>query len=97
MTNPKIAPRVDDDGVGWCNAGCPQLQDQQCHCGEVHLEECAITKRTQPDGEVCPVWAKRMVELLEEVTDCFDYNEIIDIKQKIYAATGDPAAESEEE
>ena len=57
-----IKPRYDNDGVPWCDRCCPKLQDQQCYCGEIHREECAIDKRTNPSEEVCPHAVKEIAE-----------------------------------
>ena len=57
----EIKPRIDDDGVPWCDAGCPQAQ------------EFSITIRCLLDGKVggrvCPHYVKRMAALLRWLTN----------------------------
>lgn len=55
MTKPEINPRMDD-GVWWCDAGCE-------HGFVFHKARfCKLIAKAHPDldGNICPVWAKRM-------------------------------------
>ena len=49
-----IKPRIDEDGVGWCDpVQCPEA---------VLHDECSIlgVGLCDTEGSVCPVWARRM-------------------------------------
>jgi len=54
-----IKPRIDDDGVGWCDAGCPD------GCTDSYGEY--VCRNPDNSGRLisfneylCPVWTKRM-------------------------------------
>ena len=52
-----IKPRIDEDGIGWCDAGCPQAGAG----GSTDIIPCQIDNRYKTVSvDVCPVWAKRM-------------------------------------
>ena len=65
----EIKPRIDEDGVGWCDAGCPQSRNPgpiNTTCladgGEVRMHGRAIRRAFGSVGEVCPVHARRMAQ-----------------------------------
>ena len=59
-----IKPRIDEDGVGWCDAGCPQYTDPMTK-GPAK-PACAIdmpgAANRWPMYEACPVHARRMAQ-----------------------------------
>ena len=61
----EIKPRVDEDGVAWCDAGCPQAK----YTGE-WSQECLLQpgKHYRPvlRKSACPVAARRNAALLRE-------------------------------
>ena len=58
MTDQEIKPRIDEDGVGWCDAGCPQT-GSTTDLGHTETQ-CKITGFHVLEEEVCPPWARRM-------------------------------------
>ena len=61
----EIKPRIDGDGVGWCDAGCPRIND----IGVVaNIYQCTIDEVTQED-DVCPIHTARMAALLRWLTN----------------------------
>ena len=71
----KIKPRVDDEGVGWCDAGCPAAAGIRTHAGNLKDVICTLGGiiRISPggfckeeDSEICPHHAARMAALLRK-------------------------------
>ena len=60
-----IKPHIDDDGVPWCDAECPQWnpEEYQCNVDESYL-------LGEQDTVICPHHVKRMAEALREVINC---------------------------
>lgn len=75
MTEPKIAPRMED-GVGYCDAGCLQCLTWDDHYFEVR---CSIDKlwrkASHPKlshletSRICPVWAQRLAAWADEARE----------------------------
>ena len=49
----EIKSRIDGNGVGWCDAGCPQEDGHEFY-------DCAILEINIAHGEVCPIHTARM-------------------------------------
>jgi len=59
-----IRPRIDDDGVGWCDTDCPQCK--KANWGV--LVDCALNGNVCVGiGEICPHHVKSMAALLRGV------------------------------
>ena len=82
MSEPEIKPRIDDDGVGWCDAGCPQASEELDG-----IIQCAVLKSPMwlpcehSNGEVCPIHTARMAALLRECEVRIGYLITIDCDQ----------------
>jgi hypothetical protein len=63
-----IRPRIDEHGVGWCDAGCPQLWSKSYP--DLNTEsECHIDGKTMCDDEVCPHHASRVAAERDRLRD----------------------------
>jgi hypothetical protein len=63
----EIRPRIDKNGVGWCNKECPCMG---------HPYTTFNTTCWYPDplaGEVCPVHARRMAQWAERAREILPY------------------------
>ena len=64
----EIKPRIDEDGVGWCDSRCPQLWSTSYP--DLNTEsECHIDGRIMCDVEVCPIHARRMAQEMNRLMD----------------------------
>ncbi len=61
-----IKPRIVD-GVGWCDAGCPQCRLMDS--GGLVYSGCMALDGKRYLGHICPVHAKRTEKLLERCKD----------------------------
>ena len=61
----EIKPRIDGDGVGWCDDECPQYDDQR-------LLVCALDREAGMSAwtvrNVCPHHTARMAALLRSIS-----------------------------
>jgi hypothetical protein len=66
VTEPVIKPRIDKDGVGWCDEGCPEFH--WANTGETVML-CSVSDDVHyiDNERVCPHHAKRMAALLRRV------------------------------
>jgi hypothetical protein len=64
--NEKIDPRIDENGVGWCDVGCPHCTDVSDSLG-AHI--CDLWPRLLfPDDSVqCPIHAQRLFAKADEL------------------------------
>ena len=86
MTDPKIAPRVDDDGVPWCDAGCPQavlldpgknIFNFKIRCK--HFPNYVTNVEHGRWGHPCPVWASRLAAENRALRECL--SEAVDLAE----------------
>jgi hypothetical protein len=61
-----IKPRVDEDGVAWCDDGCPQANKCEYYSCEDIAGLLAWTAESTFCCEVCPVAARRNATLLRD-------------------------------
>ena len=86
-----IAPRIDGDGVGWCDAGCPQYTDPMTR-GPAK-PACAIdmpgAANRWPMDEVCPVHARSVAQWAEWAYNWLRWEVDTDDTAEVLAATCD--------
>jgi hypothetical protein len=61
-----IKPRVDEDGVAWCDAGCPFKENTFCTFGNGGGKSMFTIQHNFHNGDVCPIAARRNAALLRE-------------------------------
>jgi hypothetical protein len=62
-----IKPRVDEDGVAWCDAGCSFKENTFCTFDKGGGKSMFTIQHNFHNGDVCPVAARRNAALLREV------------------------------
>jgi hypothetical protein len=81
LSNDHISPRVDDNGVGWCDAGCPKYVEDNYGFGGYM---CAVNEFLLPDPDhclVCPHHAARRIAELEGAASA-DHQRMVDAASK---------------
>ena len=61
-----IKPRIDEDGVPWCDTGCPQYDRALITLVEPDKSLCSNNAGAE---WLCPVHARRVVQWAEKVRD----------------------------
>jgi hypothetical protein len=78
----EIKPRVDEDGVAWCDLQC----EQAFVFHKARLRFCKLIDHAQPDldGNVCPVHARRMAQWAERARSYIEFAVGVASNREVY-------------